>query len=80
MLEVLPQHSNAMAFVMGRAIGKHQPFPQSLREKVRRAGLEHRVMLLSEASVDAMPRWYQTLDLLVAPQRREGFGVSPLMA
>ena len=27
-----------------------------------------------------MPRWYQALDLLVAPQRWEGFGLTPLEA
>ena len=27
-----------------------------------------------------MPRWYQALDLFVAPQRWEGFGVTPLEA
>ncbi|MYF24715.1 MAG: glycosyltransferase family 4 protein, partial [Nitrospira sp. SB0678_bin_10] len=30
--------------------------------------------------VEEMPRWYQALDLLVAPQRWEGFGLTPLEA
>ena len=80
MLEVLPNHPDAQALVMGRATGKHQPFQQSLRDKVARAGLEDRVRFLPEAPVDAMPRWYQALDLFVAPQRWEGFGVTPLEA
>ena len=80
MLEVLPNHSDVNALVMGRAIGKHMPFLQSLREKVARAGLENRILFLPEAPVDDMPRWYQALDLFVAPQRWEGFGVTPLEA
>ena len=30
--------------------------------------------------MEEMPRWYQALDLLVAPQRWEGFGLTPLEA
>ena len=80
MLEVLPHHPDASALVMGRATEKHERYLQSLREKVARAGLEDRIRFLPEAPVDAMPRWYQTLDLFVAPQRWEGFGVTPLEA
>ena len=80
MLEVLPRHPDAQALVMGRATARHQPFLQSLRDRVVRAGLRSRVRFLPEATVDAMPRWYQALDLFVAPQRWEGFGVTPLEA
>ena len=80
MLEVLPQHSKVTALVMGRATGRHRPFLHSLREKVAQAGLEDQILFLPEAPVDAMPRWYQALDLFVAPQRWEGFGVTPLEA
>ena len=80
MLGVLPQHSDVHALVMGRAVGKHKPFLQSLREKVARVGLDDRILFLPEAPVEDMPRWYQALDLFVAPQRREGFGLTPLEA
>ena len=80
MLEVLPHHSDVNALVMGRATEQHEPFLHSLREKVVRAGLEDRILFLPEAPVDDMPRWYQALDLFVAPQRWEGFGVTPLEA
>ena len=80
MLEVLPHHPEVQALVMGRATAGHLAFVQSLRDRVSRAGLESRVRFLPEAPVDAMPRWYQALDLFVAPQRWEGFGVTPLEA
>lgn len=80
MLEVLPHHPGARALVMGRATGKHRAFLQFLREKVIRSGLEDRILFFPEAPVDAMPQWYQVLDLFVAPQRWEGFGVTPLEA
>ena len=80
MLEVLPHRPGVTALVMGRATQKHRPFLQSLREKVARAKLEDRILFLAEASVDDMARWYQALDLCVAPQRWEGFGLTPLEA
>ena len=80
MLEVLRRHPRVQALVMGRATAGHQPFLQSLSDRVARAGLRDRIRFLPEAAVDAMPRWYQALDLFVAPQRWEGFGVTPLEA
>ena len=80
MLDVLPRHPGVTALVMGRATEKHVLFLQGLREKVLRTGLEDRLLFLPEAPVDDMPRWYQALDLLVAPQRWEGFGLTPLEA
>ena len=80
MLEVLPHRPDVNALVMGRATEQHEPFLHFLREKVVQAGLEDRILFLPEAPVDDMPRWYQALDLFVAPQRWEGFGVTPLEA
>ena len=80
MLAVLPQRPDVTALVMGRATGRHGQYLQDLRNKVEQAGLEDRLRFLPEASVDDMPRWYRVLDLFVAPQRWEGFGVTPLEA
>ncbi len=80
MLKVMQQCPGVQALVMGRARARHQQFLQTLRDKVADAGLEGRIHFLPEESVDAMPRWYQALDLFVAPQRWEGFGVTPLEA
>ena len=80
MIEVLPEHAGATALVMGRAAHKHGRFLQGLREKVARAGLQDRIVFLPEVPVEEMPRWYQALDLFVAPQRWEGFGLTPLEA
>ena len=80
MLEILPRHAGVTALVMGRAAHKHGPFLENLREKVTQAGLQDRILFLPEVPVEEMPRWYQALDLLVAPQRWEGFGLTPLEA
>ena len=44
------------------------------------AGLEDRLLFPPEVPTADMPDWYRVLDLFVAPQRWEGFGVTPLEA
>ena len=80
MLQILPSRPGATALVMGRATDKHQPFLDDLKRQVSEAGLQARILFLPEVSVDAMPDWYRALDLYIAPQRWEGFGLTPLEA
>mgnify|MGYP002266956844 CR=1 FL=1 len=44
------------------------------------AGLSDRILFLPEVPVLEMAGFYQVLDLYVAPQRWEGFGLTPLEA
>ncbi len=80
MLEVLKAHPNAVGLVMGRATEKHVAFEKELRAKVEAAGLPDRLLFPPEVPVWEVSRWYQALDLYVAPQRWEGFGLTPLEA
>ncbi len=78
MIELLPEFSNISALVMGRATNEHHAFLRDLRQRVKQARLEDRILFLPESPVDKMSNWYQVLDLFVAPQRWEGFGLTPL--
>ena len=80
MLDILPSRPDAVALVMGRAVDKDQGFLKELKAKVAAAGLSARILFLPEVTVDRMPDWYRALDLYVAPQRWEGFGLTPLEA
>ena len=80
MRDVLPRHPNAVALVMGRAVGKDQAFLQALKDMVAGHGLTDRIRFLPEVPADATAPWYAALDLYVAPQRHEGFGLTPLEA
>ncbi len=80
MIELLPDHPNASAIVMGRATEQHTGFLQSLKTKVAKAGLEERILFPGEVPVDEIADWYKTLSLFIAPQRWEGFGLTPLEA
>lgn len=80
MLQVLPRFPDATAIVMGRATEAHGGFLQDLREKVAAAGLSDRLLFLPEVPAWETPHFYQALDLYVAPQRWEGFGLTPIEA
>ena len=80
MLEVLKAHPKTVGLVMGRATEKHVAFEKDLRAKVDAAGLSDRLLFPPEVPVWEVSRWYQALDLYVAPQRWEGFGLTPLEA
>ena len=78
MIELLPHHPQWNAVVAGRATAKHVAFEDELRAKVARAGLADRILFVGEHR--DIERWYRALSLYVAPQRWEGFGLTPLEA
>lgn len=80
MLEVLPSRPDVAAVVLGRATEAHLAFQHDLKRRVVDAGLSDRVFFAGEVAPKETPAWYQVLDLFVAPQRWEGFGVTPLEA
>ncbi len=80
MLTLLPDRPNVTALVMGRATEQHRTYLAGLKERVAQAGLSNRILFPPEVSVDQMADWYGALDLYVAPQRWEGFGLTPLEA
>ena len=80
MIATLPDFAGARAIVLGRATGEHATFLAGLKRKVADAGLESRILFPGEVPADATAGWYAALDVFVAPQRWEGFGVTPLEA
>ena len=80
MIKVLANFPYAKAIVMGRATDKYVSFEQDLKQKVENARMSDRILFLPEVPVWEMAKWYQVLDLYIAPQRWEGFGLTPLEA
>ncbi len=80
MIALLPARPGVTALVMGRATEGQGEFLAGLKAKVAAAGLAERILFPPEVTVDAMADWYRVLDLYVAPQRWEGFGLTPLEA
>ena len=80
MIELCLRHNNIVALVMGRDTSQHQKFLDEQRRKVSDSDLSDRILFLPEVPTQDMPDWYQALDIFVAPQRWEGFGLTPLEA
>ena len=80
MLRILPDRPDLHAVIMGRATEKHVAYERGLRARVEETGLTQQVHFKPEVTVDQMPDWYAALDVFVAPQRWEGFGLTPLEA
>jgi mannosyltransferase len=78
MIAILPERPEWSAIVAGRATAKHIEFENSLKERVKLAGLQDRILFVGEHT--NINEWYRALDLFVAPQRWEGFGLTPLEA
>ncbi|WP_343069954.1 glycosyltransferase family 4 protein [Jannaschia sp. Os4] len=79
MVPLLRDRPEASAVVMGRAVEKHAAWERDLRARVP-ADVAARVLFKPEVPVTEMAAWYGALDLYVAPQRWEGFGLTPLEA
>jgi len=78
MIALLPERPDWSAIVAGRATAQHAEFENELKDKVRAAGLEQRILFVGEHT--NINEWYRALDLFIAPQRWEGFGLTPLEA
>lgn len=78
MIGLLPAHPGWCALVAGRATAEHRGFERELKARIETAGLADRILFVGEhRNIDD---WYRALDLFVAPQRWEGFGLTPLEA
>lgn len=80
LLPLMATRPGVIAVVMGRATEGHGEYLSDLKQQVKDAGLAGRVLFMPEVTVDQMADWYRVLDLFVAPQRWEGFGLTPLEA
>ncbi|WP_108125904.1 glycosyltransferase family 4 protein [Saccharospirillum mangrovi] len=77
---VLTQYPDACAVIVGKTTRKYRPLLRQMREEWRLEGIAQRVFVMNEVDVDAMPAVYQSLDIVCAPARYEGFGLVPIEA
>lgn len=79
-ITLLRDRPGAQAIVLGRVTNGNEAFQRDLQTRIDTAGLAERIRFLPEVPVDQIADWYRALDLYVAPQRWEGFGLTPLEA
>ncbi len=79
MIRLMRDREAVHAIAMGGRVG-HESYVRELETRIKGAKLADRLRILPEAPVGTMPDWYAALDLYVAPQRWEGFGLTVLEA
>lgn len=79
-IDLCKRRDDLHAIVLGRAIGRDIAFLQRLKDRVRAEGLEDRILFREQVPFAAIADLYRVLDVYVAPQRWEGFGLTPLEA
>jgi len=80
MIDLLPRHPQAQGIIMGGVTAQQQGFVDDLKSKIDAAGLGDRLRILPEDKGFTIAPWFQASDIYVAPQRWEGFGLTPLEA
>lgn len=78
MIGALQSNTDWMAILAGRATAEHLEFQKEMVSRIANAGMSDRILFVGEHT--DIERWYQALDLFIAPQRWEGFGLTPLEA
>jgi mannosyltransferase len=78
MLRLLPEMPGSVALVVGRATREHQGFLQALRDKVKAAGLDRRILFVGEVPAAGLPATMRGLSLVMQLPRYEGYGMTPL--
>lgn len=78
MIALLPDRPGAQAIIMGGITRQFEGFVAGQKAKVAAAGLTDRIRFLPEDQGFSIAPWFQAIDLYVAPQRHEGFGLTPL--
>jgi mannosyltransferase len=80
MIATLPAHPDATAIIMGGVTADNTAFVEGLKTRIAAAGLQKRILILPEDKGWSIAPWFQATDLYIAPQRWEGFGLTPLEA
>lgn len=75
---VMPEAPEVQAVVMGRV--DNAAYVAAIKERVAAAGLQDRFHFVEERPIEELAERFAALDLYVAPQRWEGFGLTPLEA
>lgn len=79
-LALMPTHPDLHLIFAGKVTDKERAFFAEQQAKIAAAKLSDRIHFLGEKSWADIVPLYQSLDLFLAPGRREGFGLTPLEA
>ena len=80
MIKACAEDPLAIGIICGHTTADHKEFEADLRARVADAGFSDRIIFLGTQPSDRLPLLFAALDIYVAPQRNEGFGLTPIEA
>ena len=80
MIKVCAADPLAVGLICGQTTTEHKEFEAGLKARVANAGFSNRIIFLGTQPSEKLPLLFAALDIYLAPQRNEGFGLTPLEA
>ena len=80
MIKICKSHPQAYGVICGKVTSDNQKYAEDLEELINAEGLKKRIFFLGEQPTESLPHLFRSLDVYVAPQRWEGFGLTPIEA
>src|SRR6202166_2774221 len=80
MCALLPRYPDFTAVMVGAITPEQMVFANDLKKRIEAAGLQSRIVITGELSIEEVQRWYQRLTIYGFPSRNEGFGLTLIEA
>ena len=80
MIKICASDPLAIGIICGQTTKEHKEFETGLKTRVANAGFSNRIIFLGTQPSEKLPLLFAALDIYLAPQRNEGFGLTPLEA
>ena len=80
MIKICKVHPEAYGIICGKVTPDNQNYKDDLKHLIEAEGLGQRILFLGEQPTENLPLLFRSLDAYIAPQRWEGFGLTPIEA
>jgi mannosyltransferase len=80
MCKLLPRYPDFTALIVGAILPEQMVFANELKKRIETAGLQSRIVMTGELSIEEVQRWYQRLTIYAFTSRNEGFGLTLIEA
>jgi mannosyltransferase len=80
MCRLLPRYPDFTAIIVGAVVPEQQGFANGLKQQIEAAGLQSRIVITGELTIEEVQRWYQRLTIYAFTSRNEGFGLTLIEA
>jgi mannosyltransferase len=80
MCRLLPRYPDFTAVIVGAVAVEQAGFAAELKKRIEAAGLQARIVITGELSIEAVQCWYRRLTIYAFTSRNEGFGLTLIEA